>query len=479
MPGSSPHEVPLRCDVAVVGAGIAGLTAAWHLRHRDVVVLEATARAGGRIRSENRGEYWLNLAAHVFPPPESDLGRLVDAVGLETVSVHGTGMGAYLNGRLVATGSPATYPLRLRTSTAGRLSLLRAGLKIRRGVAEFRRLAEPQPGETASARRSRLLGYRDGETFASFLGELHPDADELLRAAVNRVSAEPEDLSAGAGITQFAATFSGRASLYNRNLVGGTGVLVKTLEQALADKLVKNARVKRVANTDGGATLTVEHDGTDVEVSASAVVVATPAYVTRAIVDGLPEPLARALSSIRYGPYVVAALLTGESRPMPWDDLYAAVVGGCSFNMFFNTANVLRRNGGRKPGGSLMVYGSATRGARLLDLSDEAVADRFARELATVFPETNGIVKEVIVQRWEQGIPYSSPGRGLHQATLEQPLDRIFLAGDYLGERGGMDTAATSGVEAATAADALLDRQAEGGNDNGTARWTSLPRRTN
>jgi oxygen-dependent protoporphyrinogen oxidase len=163
---------------------------------------------------------------------------------------------------------------------------------------------------------------------------------------------------------------------------------------------------------------------------------------------------------------------------MPWDDLYAAVVGGSSFNMFFNTANVLRRHGGRKPGGSLMVYGSASRGARLLDLCDEAVADRFTRELATVFPETNGIVKEVIVQRWEQGIPYSSPGRSLHQVTLEQPLDRIFLAGDYLGKRGGMDTAATSGVEAAAAADALLDRRSEGGNKS-TARWASLPRRTN
>jgi len=115
---------------------------------------------------------------------------------------------------------------------------------------------------------------------------------------------------------------------------------------------------------------------------------------------------------------------------------------------------------------------------KIAPLSDDDVADRFTRELAAVFPETHGIVKEVIVQRWEQGIPYSSPGRSVHQATLEQPLDRIFLAGDYLGERGGMDTAATSGVEAATAADALLDRRSEG-RSNGTARWASLPRRTN
>ena len=186
----------------------------------------------------------------------------------------------------------------------------------------------------------------------------------MLRAAVNRVSGEPEELSAGAGVTQFAATFSGKASLYNRNLVGGTGVLVAALEQALAGRIVKRARVKRVANVDGGTTLTVQQDGADVEVAASAAVVATPAYVTTTIVEGQTDRLARALDSIRYGPYVVAALLTGERSRMPWDDLYAAVIGGESFNMFFNTANVLRGPGERSPGGSLIVYGSATLAVR-------------------------------------------------------------------------------------------------------------------
>ena len=66
--------LPRECDVLpVVGAGIAGLAAAWHLRDLDVVVLESEQRVGGRIRSEPRGDYWLNLAAHVFAPPESNL----------------------------------------------------------------------------------------------------------------------------------------------------------------------------------------------------------------------------------------------------------------------------------------------------------------------------------------------------------------------------------------------------------------------
>ena len=131
--------------------------------------------------------------------------------------------------------------------------------------------------------------------------------------------------------------------------------------------------------------------------------------------------------------------------------------------MFFNTANVLRSSTERRPGGSLTVYGAATLGARLLDESDETVIDTFARDLRAVFPATERIVKEVVTQRWEHGIPYSTPGRSVHQSRLEEPLGRVFLAGDYLGERGGMDTAATSGLEAAAAASALLDRRPQVG----------------
>ena len=35
-------------EVIVVGGGIAGLAAAWRLRDRDVLVLEASDRIGGR-----------------------------------------------------------------------------------------------------------------------------------------------------------------------------------------------------------------------------------------------------------------------------------------------------------------------------------------------------------------------------------------------------------------------------------------------
>jgi oxygen-dependent protoporphyrinogen oxidase len=451
--------VPRDCEVVVVGAGVAGLAAAWQLRDRDVLVLEAETRIGGRIRSEPRGDYWLNLAAHVFPPPASNLGHLVTELGLETVPVPGTGTATYLNGRVVGARRPESLPLRIRTSPAGRLSLAQVGMRIRRGVSEYLELARPRPADTPAAVRTRLLGYRDDTTFRDFLGKLHPDVDALLRAAVNRVSAEPEVLSAGAGITQFAATFSGKGSVFHRVLPGGSSVLVERLEDALRGRIVTRAPVTNVVNALNGVSVVVSHAGSAATIDADAAIVATPAFVTRRILERQPAGLARALDSIRYGPYVVAAFLTAETARMPWDDVYALASARTSFNMFFNNANVLRQSSERKPGGSLTVYGAAGLGERLLQEDDDTVIRTFARDLRAVFPTTETIVEEVMVQRWTHGIPYSTPGRSAHQPRLEQPLGGIVLAGDYIGERGGMDTAATSGIEAAAAACALIDRQ--------------------
>jgi len=90
------------CDVIIVGAGIAGLSAAWELRDRNVIILEATERPGGRIRSFERGDHWLNLGAHVFGGEDTALGRLLTATGIEAVDVPGILTAVSYEGRLIS-----------------------------------------------------------------------------------------------------------------------------------------------------------------------------------------------------------------------------------------------------------------------------------------------------------------------------------------------------------------------------------------
>src|SRR3954447_20670157 len=124
-------------DVVVVGGGMAGLSAAWALRDLDVVVLEASDRVGGRVRSERRGDYWLNFGAHVFAGAGSETDQLLRETGVEARDVPGALTGLELDGRVVAGGRVETYPFRLPLRLRSRLALMRAGARIRLGVARM------------------------------------------------------------------------------------------------------------------------------------------------------------------------------------------------------------------------------------------------------------------------------------------------------------------------------------------------------
>ena len=80
-----------------------------------------------------------------------------------------------------------------------------------------------------------------------------------------------------------------------------------------------------------------------------------------------------------------------------------------------------------------MVYAAANAARALAELDDEAIAVRFQHELEAIYPALRGLVSEVIVHRWERGLPYAAVGRGALQPALTRPLGRVHLAGDYLG----------------------------------------------
>jgi oxygen-dependent protoporphyrinogen oxidase len=146
---------------------------------------------------------------------------------------------------------------------------------------------------------------------------------------------------------------------------------------------------------------------------------------------------------------------------MPWDAAYSISVAGRSFHMFTNEVSILR-GGPRAPGGSISVNAGGELALRLVDRPDGEVVDIFRRDIEDLYPEAAGIVREAIVQRWRY--PYPRPGRHSLQPALEQPLGRLFLAGDYLdSDYAGMEVAAASGLRAARGARAVVGEGAASG----------------
>lgn len=76
-------------SVAVVGAGLTGLTVAYRIKQRGhrVVVYEAADRIGGAIRSERREGYLAELGPNTLAPPAGGVATLLTALGLDASRV--------------------------------------------------------------------------------------------------------------------------------------------------------------------------------------------------------------------------------------------------------------------------------------------------------------------------------------------------------------------------------------------------------
>ena len=421
---------PEQHDVIVIGAGIAGLSAAWDLRDRDVVVLERAHRVGGRIRSETRGDLWLNLGAHVYAGDNSAAGTLMHEVGAEPRDIPGVLTGVSYKGKLVAEGPLELYPFKLPISLRGRAAFVRTGLKLRKLVAEYGAMAKPRPGEEPAALQQRMLDFMDDESFTGKLGVLEPEVDAFFRCTLTRGTGEPEQIAAGYGVGYFHLAWNQEDGL-GRNIVGGPQTLIDGLAAPHGDRIRFGVGVSRVTQDADGVTVECDDNGTRRTLRAKAAIVTTPSHVTAEIVEGLPAATDAALRAITYGPMISAAFLTDEDGPQRWDDIYAIATPGRATSMLFNMGNVLMPK--RAKGSSFMTYATANLAQRIAGDSDEAILDRFQRELEDTLPELKGHVVERLLHRVDPGIPYPFVGRSRIQAALMEPLGRIHLAGDYLG----------------------------------------------
>jgi oxygen-dependent protoporphyrinogen oxidase len=97
--------------VAIVGAGLTGLTAAYRLKQRGarVVVYEASDRIGGSIKSERRDGYLAELGPSSLAAPSGPVAGLLSDLGLDASRV--TASSAARNRYIVRRGRLARLPM--------------------------------------------------------------------------------------------------------------------------------------------------------------------------------------------------------------------------------------------------------------------------------------------------------------------------------------------------------------------------------
>ena len=90
-------------DTVIVGAGIAGLTAAYMLRDKNILLIEKEDRFGGRVWSEKINEATYNIGTQYLNEEDNSFIHLVDELGVERITHDVTTAASivlYLNNQL-------------------------------------------------------------------------------------------------------------------------------------------------------------------------------------------------------------------------------------------------------------------------------------------------------------------------------------------------------------------------------------------
>lgn len=451
-------------DVVIVGAGLAGLSAGWRLRHWDSLILESDYRIGGRVHSERRGRYWMNWGGHVYAGPGSSTDHLLNEVGVTAVEVPGSLGAISMNGKFISDSFFASYPFRLPMSMAARTATVTMGMKIMSSLLlKYVPMVRMRAGESGAARQQRIYDFDNDRTFRDFIGNNLPeDAEALFTTTVVRATGAMDEIASGFGVGYFNLVL-GLGQGLNRGIVGGPSTLTGSIGAALGDRVQLGAEVQEVVQKKDSVVVRYRQGGVDKEVEARTAILATTSSVAKKVGVNLPEDLRDALGQIKYGPHVVTAFLSNETGPQKWDNVYAIAAPKKSFAIATNQASIVRgTEKERQPGGSFMVFSPGPLGTALLDKSEEEIGETHLRDLDDVL---GGKLADHVVEtktiKLVEGSPYCFPGRGKIQPTLLRGADRVFLAGDYLGTLY-TETSITSGFQAAQEAASLLqtDRDA-------------------
>ncbi len=443
-------------DVVIIGGGLAGLSAAWRLKHHDILLLESDDRVGGRVRSERRGDYWLNWGGHVYAGAGSATDDLFKSVEITALPVPGILSAMSLNGKLLKGGRVELYPFRVPMSWKSRFALLRAGANVRAAVMKYSKVAKRRPAEDYKVYQQRVLEFMNDRTFTDFSGVLPEDADAIFRPTVSRSTGDPEQISAGAGVGYFHMIWNKSEGL-TRNIVGGPSTLTNTIATTLGERVQLNAKVLEVIQKEDSVVVHYIQDGVKHVEEARYAVLATPAPITKKIAVNIDPEIANALDQVSYGPHVSAAFLTNETGPQVWDDVYAFATPKRSFDILIHSSNLVHSfSKERKPGSSFMTFSPAERGRQLLDKSDEEIIQIYLKDLNEIFPGFSDHVVEAHVNKFPLGSAYVFPGRAKIQPILTKSAGRLFLAGDYLGTLY-TETAIQTGFDAAQNINSLLE----------------------
>jgi monoamine oxidase len=445
-------------DVVVIGAGLAGLAAARELKRlgRDVIVLEARNRVGGRTLNEPIGDGKIvEIGAQWVGPTQDRVLAMIAELGLETFPT-------YAEGRNIFERKGRTSRYKGTIPRANPFGLTEVWFAMRRLNLMAAKLDRASPWTAPKAARW------DSETFATWMRRRvrTQAARDILRLAIIGVwAAEPEDVSLlhvlfyirSAGRLEILTDTEGGAQ--QDRIVGGSQLISLRMAEQLGEGVVElSSPVRRIDWGDAGVGV-----GSDrLSVSARRAIVAVPPTLAGRISYGPPMPARRDGLSQRMAQGSVVKCMAVYERPFWRERGLSGAITSVSGPVSVGFDN-------SPPDGSPGVLLGFLEGRAARDAADLPQADR-RRLVADCFAEIFGpeaaepiayVDRAWGADEWSRGCygGFMTPGGWTdYGQALRAPIGPIHWAGaeTALVWNGYMDGAIGSGQDAANAVDASV-----------------------
>ncbi|HEX3650178.1 MAG TPA: protoporphyrinogen oxidase [Pseudonocardiaceae bacterium] len=426
--------------VAVVGAGISGLTAAYRLRSAlgsdaEITVLEMTGRTGGKLRTVELAGQAYDVGAEAYLARRPEVTALVGELGLTAGQVHPTTAAA----RIRAGGESRPIP-------AGTVMGVPVGVVEVAGVLSpdgLRRLAA-EPGLPPIELAGRDVSV--GDLLGSRLGPEVPDrlVDPLLggvyagraatlglRATMPALAAKLDAgagslLAAAAGLVPPPAPGGTRPPVFG-TLTGGLTTLVDRLTDASGALIRPGCTVRALRRENGMWHLEMGSAPDPEFLTVDAVVLAVPAPAARKLLADVSPAASAAFSRIDLASMAVVALALPADAPLP--ESSGVLIGsgerhadGTPFTakaFTFSSHKWAHLAGG----GHLLVRGSVGRfgEAEILQRDDADLVAAVRADLAELTGVTASPVDSVVT-RWGGGLPQYGVGHLDIVADIERAV---------------------------------------------------------
>jgi hypothetical protein len=457
--GRISPSVTMRTGIAIIGGGIAGLSAARELskkRFEDFLLLELDGVVGGNSASGSNAVSAYPWGAHYVPIPGeelvftrelfSELGIIegYDAGGLpiynefylcsdpmERLFIHGR----WQEGLLPHIGI-SEKDTRQYTEFFGTMERFRQA----RGGDGRRAFAIPLELSSADESFRRF----DRISMRRFMSDNGWDSEPLLwytdYCCRDDYGCTFDDVSAWAGIHYFAAR-NGKAANAEPHAVvtwpEGIGWIVKRMSDPMRDKMRCNACVLNIESS-GGDIATDFYDRrtkTVTRIMSEAVVYSAPRFTAMRTIRDFRDNPPSYIRSFGYAPWMVANITVrgipnGRGAPLSWDNV---VYRGESLGYVVANHQDISSHRDKtvltyyKP---LSSADAAAERGRALKTGYDEWAEMIIRELSMIHPGIGHDIEELNVWIWGHAMVRPVPGFIWGEARLEalKPHGKIFFA---------------------------------------------------